>query len=1111
MNGKTRFTPLAAFLTILTVGLLATVISISGGRTIAKNGTARTPEETVRLLRAVNLPALRLAVKDLAGAYGAKYPKSAQYLAKIDQAEKSLPTVLDGVAKGDPSALTEADQIITLQREALLSNPLIDFDKMLLIRRGDKQLGLPQNWESNSSLPQAGYDNEIAVLSGFRDDPQLSTLIKPEGGRFVGDIDLHYNADRLLFSMPGDNGRWQIHEIRTDGTALRQLPLIHEPDVDNYDACYLPDGGVMFTSTAPFTGVPCVTGTAHVSQLYRLDNKGGIRRLSFGQDHDWCPTVLSDGSVMYQRWEYSDIPHYVARILFTMNPDGTGQREHYGSNSYWPNAMFYAKQTPNNPSRFVAIVGGHHDVPRMGELVLFDSTRGQREADGVVQRIPERGKQVKPIIRDELVRPSWPKFLHPYPVSDKYYLVSAQPTATSSWGIYLVDAFDNMLLIKETPGSALFQPVPIHKRPTPPVIPDRVVPSQKDARIVISDIYSGPGLKDVPRGTVKKLRLFTYNFAYHNMGGQVNRVGLDGPWDVKCIMGTVPVNSDGSAYFRVPANTPISVQPLDGEGKSLQLMRSWMTAMPGETLSCVGCHESQNTSLRNRAIRITSAKPADIKPWYGPTRGFSFRNEVQPVLDRYCVSCHNGNDTARPNFKDLPDVHPSGLDPGYNNGSHFPPSYIALRSYVRAATIESDIHLLDPYEYHADTTRLVRMLKKGHQGVKLNGEAWDRLVTWIDLNTPAMGSWSEIVGEKLVNETRFRRNAMNKLYSNLDTDLEVMPQTKAFANLPAVSVTASQPTMPRRGKSGTVAHSIVTDKSHSIVKTISLGSSEQLPVSYSLGSGVKLKLARIPAGTCTMGDETGNADERPATTVKISKPFLIGACEVTNEQYALFDPSHDSRLETGDFLRFSEQERGYPVNDPKQPVCRVSWNEAMAFCRWLSRKTGKHFTLPTEAQWEYACRAGSSAPLSYGEVGTDFSKLANLADSSLRKIDTFGWGLPSGAVPPWRPAIESVNDGYRVSAPVGIFPPNLWGLYDMHGNVAEWTRTLYRAYPYSDSDGRNDLTSQGDRVVRGGSWYDRPQDARSSYRAAYHPWQGVYDVGFRVVCEDAQASAVTRR
>jgi hypothetical protein len=974
---------------------------------------------------AAETEALRLAIEDLASTFPDRYRRADEFLGRL---------------KG----ITDEPGFHALQREALLANPLLAFDKLLVIRRAERQLGLPWNWEGNSSLPQTGYVNEIATLSLAG---ELRTLVRPEGGRFAGDVDLDFDAGHILFSMPGEGGRWQVFEAATDGTGLQQLPLIKEPDVDNYDACYLPDGDIIFSSTAPFTGVPCVTGSSHVSNLYRLDRRTGrTRRLTFDQEHDWCPTVLDDGRVLYLRWEYSDIPHFVSRILFTMNPDGTNQREFYGSNSYWPNSTFYARPIPGSSTKFVGIVSGHHDTQRMGELVLFDAARSRFEADGAIQRIPGRGKKVEAVIRDGLVGGSWPKFLHPWPLSDRYFLVSAKPTSTAKWGIYLADVFDNLVLLKEDAEGALLEPIPLRRRPHPPTIPSRVNPDSKDAVISISDVYAGPGLAGVPRGTVKALRLFTYHFAYHNMGGQVNRVGLDGPWDIKRIMGTVPVEADGSAHFRVPANTPISIQPLDADGQALQLMRSWMTAMPGEQLSCAGCHERQNSGPAVRRTIASSKPPADIRPWYGPTRGFSFRREVQPVLDRHCARCHA-------EYRDGPDVRPQAGDSGYNNGTAFPPSYIALKSFVRNATIESDMHLLDPGEFASDTTFLIQLLRCGHKDVKLDPESWDRLITWIDLNTPAHGTWHEIVGEKLVNHQRDRRREMLMRYAGIDEDPESM--VDRGTGIQPVSDTGKMPVPQPDQRPSTSAATIAPIASE--------GGALQHRV-LDLGAGITLDVIRVPA----------------------SRPYWLGRCEVSNRQFAQYDPAHDSRIEVGDFLQFSERERGYPMNQPDQPVLRISWEEAMSFCRWLSAKSGMKVSVPSGEQWELACRAGGATPMGYGAVESDFSKFANLADASFRFVDTLGWGLPSGAVPPWRPGITNVNDRFRVTAPIGSFAPNAWGVCDMHGNVSEWTLE-------EGVDGR--------RIVRGGSFADRPARATVESRLAYPSWRRVYNVGFRIACE----------
>ncbi len=982
--------------------------------------------------------------------------------------------VLRGLQAGQADAEADAGKLVNDVRTALLANPLLDFDRLLVVKRSVKtdRLALPQNWESNSSIRRNGIDNAIAVLSDLREDGELAVLQQPEGGRFVGDLALHFEGRKFMYSSIGRGGRWGVFEMAVQGGTPRQLDLIPDADVDNYTACYLPDESILFTSTAPFIGVPCVRGSSHVAHLYRYwPGTGKIRRLTFDQEHNWCPTVLPDGRVLYLRWEYSDLPHYVARILFTMNPDGTNQREYYGSGSYWPNAFFYAKPMPGHPRKVVGIVGGHHGVPRMGELVIMDPALGRYEADGVVQRIPGYGQKVQPVIKDNLVDDSWPKFLHPAPLNDKYIVVSCKPTRTAPWGIYLADVFDNLTLIREEPGYALLEPVPLQPSPRPPVIVDTVKEGQQTALMQIVDIYQGPGLKGVPRGAVKKLRLLTYNFSYQNIGGQVDRVGIDGPWDIKRIIGTVPVEADGSANFEVPANLPISMQPLDEKGRAIALMRSWTTAMPGEVQSCQGCHEKQNSGFTPGPARLAMRRPASkIEPFYGPLRGFAFDHEVQPVLDRHCVSCHNGQ----------PDTGGRTL-PDFRRGPHvfagekevkFPPAYVALKAYVRNPTAENDMHLLLPYEFHASTTELVQLLEAGHHGVRLDTESWDRLNTWIDLNTPAHGTWLEMVGQARMNNQQNRRRDLTKRYAGMDDDMEAVYPSPDQKPEPVKAVAAQTVAAPA---STPACEGWPFDRAEAGRRQ--QAKNEKLVMD--LGGGVQMAFARIPAGRFVAGGVAA-----PPRVVELPRDYWMSVFEVTNEQFARFRPDHDSRIEHGDFLQFSVEGRGKPLSEPRQPVCHVSFEEALAFCKWLSERTGRHVSLPSGDAWEYACRAGSATPMAYGSIDSDFSRLANLADVNLRNPR----GYRSGVIPEWRPAVTSINDGYWVSAPAGSYTPNAWGLYDMQGNVWEWT---------------TDTAADGFcRLARGGSWYVRPQRATVDSTLAYQPWQPVYDVGLRVMVAD---------
>ncbi|HRX80820.1 MAG TPA: hypothetical protein P5307_17240, partial [Pirellulaceae bacterium] len=320
--------------------------------------------------------ALRMAIEDLSNAFPDRYPDGDRFLNQLQSLWDKHDRLPPNSDKAKYAVIIE--QFETLQRDALLANPLLDFDRLLMIRRRADRLGLPLNFNGNADLDPTGYDNDLVALRLAKGE--VSTVFKPKGDQFIGDLELHYDADRLLMSIPDENGKWGVAELSLEHGRLTPLPLIEDDDVHNFDACYLPDERIVFSSTAPTIGVPCVGGRSKVANLYRREHDGRIRRLTNDQDHNWCPTVLNDGQLMYQRWEYADIAHAFTRLLFQARPDGSQQRELYGSNSFWPTAMFYARPIPNHPTQVVAVVGGHHEAPRQGELVIFDPAKGRHEA-----------------------------------------------------------------------------------------------------------------------------------------------------------------------------------------------------------------------------------------------------------------------------------------------------------------------------------------------------------------------------------------------------------------------------------------------------------------------------------------------------------------------------------------------------------------------------------------------------------------------------------------------------------------------------------------------------------------------------------------------------------
>jgi formylglycine-generating enzyme required for sulfatase activity len=514
--------------------------------------------------------------------------------------------------------------------------------------------------------------------------------------------------------------------------------------------------------------------------------------------------------------------------------------------------------------------------------------------------------------------------------------------------------------------------------------------------------------------------------------------------------------------------------------------------------------EPQNVSPPSRATLAGAKPPSEIEPWHGPERGFAFAREVQPVLDAYCVGCHDGR--ARPDGTAAADLRGTEMITDWTSdiaghadrsvGGKFSAAYAELHRFVRRPGIESDIHLLAPMEFHAEATELVQILRKGHYGVTLDAEAWDRIVTWIDLNAPYHGTWTEIAGEGAVKHAAARRRELLKRYAGVDEDPEAIP---AAARLTPPA--PSPPVLQAPAQAPPACPGWPFDAAEAQRRQ---GPKDQAVRTIDLGEGVTLDLVRIPAGEFIMGDPGGPPDERPASRVRIGRPFWLGRCEVTNEQFARLDPLHDSHVETMHGYQFGM--RGYPVNRVRQPAVRVSWNAAMAFCRRLSEKTGRRFTLPTEAQWEWAARAGAATPVPWGDLAADFSKHANLGDARLREfaLDTY---INVHVIPKpnkyddWVPKDGRFDDGGFVSVDVGGYRPNAWGLHDMHGNVGEWTRSLHRPYPYRE-DGRSEVAAPGRRVARGGSWYERPKRCTSSFRLAYAPYQPVFNVGLRVLMEE---------
>ena len=1052
-------------------------------------------------LKWLNMEAIRLAYEDMKRIEGFDAVK---YLPILTELEQQVKQGFGNIYSGDEAVLVNAEKAVANKRAILLANPLLNGDKILTVRyqlgNRDRRAMAPElgtqsnNWSNQESARRKGFNADIVELSNLRDEVQIRTIYKPDNTSSIADLKLHWDGDRAMFTQTMSDNRWNVFEVKLNNGDCKKLIDNPEPDLEFYDGTYLPDGRIIANSNIGYQGVPCVNGSDPVGNmvLYTPQSKN-LRRLTFDQDANWNPVIMNNGRVMYTRWEYTDLTPYYTRIVMNMNPDGTEQKALYGSGSMFPNSTFDVQPLPGYASAFVGIISGHHGVARSGRLILFDPAKARKGAAGMLQEIPHRNRPIVEEVKDRLVDGVWPQFIKPSPLNDTYFLVAAKLDKNDLWGIYLVDKFDNVTCLHKMEGEGYISPIAVRKTVTPPAIPDRVKLDDKQATVFIQDIYEGEGLKGIPRGTVKSLRLHAYEYAYVQTQSDHNWHGIQSGWDIKRMLGTVPVEEDGSVIFKIPANTPVSIQPLDKDGVAVQWMRSWLTGQPGEIVSCVGCHEDQNQIVIPKRVIASQKAPHALTPPEGGTRSFTFDLEVQPILDRACIACHNGEGKA------------FDLRGGKKDGRGYGTSYLNLHPYVHRQGGEGDMVVLYPYEYHPNTSELVRLLKKGHYNVQLTDAEWRKIYNWIDYNAPDKGYFNANVLKSFPYQGYDqieRRKQLTDKYAGgagVDWKKEIADYAAQLKNKGEI-----KPVMPK--KVSPVKEKVLKVKGWPFapdrVKEMLADEKETVKV-LEIAPGVQMTFVRIPAGEFVMGSYHGEPDTYPTTKVKIDKAFWMGELEVTNQQYNTIFPQHDSRYVDQQWK--DHVVPGYPANKPEQPVIRVSYNDAMEYCKILSQKTGLNITLPTEAQWEWACRGGSDEDFWFGNLNADFGKKDNLADVTTNKFAVSGVDpQPMSPESPWYkyytflPKAANVDDGSLVQVGGKKYEANPFGLYCMHGNVAEWTRSDYVPYPYKE----NPKKVSEYKVVRGGSYIERPKYSTAYSRKGFYPYQCVFNVGFRVIIED---------
>ena len=599
----------------------------------------------------------------------------------------------------------------------------------------------------------------------------VETLLDDPTG-VIRDPDVSRDGKRVLFSWKKslDQDDYHLYEMTLADRSTRQITF--GLGFADYEGVYLPNGDILFNSTRCVQTVDCFW--TEVSNLYTCGPDGRfLRRITHDQVHTNYPTVTWDGRVVYTRWDYNDRGQIYPQGLFQMRPDGTAQTECYGNNSWFPTAILHARAIPGT-TKLVAVFSGHHTIQK-GWLGLLDPSLGRQENAGAQLVAPVRPTASAKI---DAYGQKGDQFQYPYPINGEEFIVAFKPANSKDpFGLYWMHKDGRRELLAWDHAISCNQPVPIDNRPVPHETPTLADYQQESGAFFVQDVHHGPGLQGVARGTISKLRVVALHFRAAGAGYNTNKgeagaalastpVSIEGTWDVKEVLGTVPVAGDGSAFFKVPARTPVYFQALNEHNEAVQTMRSWAQVQPGEVFSCAGCHESKNSAppVARHAVALKGG-PRVLEPVPYGGRGFSFHREIQPILDKHCVQCHFLNEPDRmvsPSGAltiDHPDVvtAPEFMNYGTPKAGKpaafslqgapgtWSPAYRALanRRVTNWINVQSPPQMLPPHSAGAAKSPLMRMLREGHNGVVLSPEELERIACWIDLLVPCFGEYTE--------------------------------------------------------------------------------------------------------------------------------------------------------------------------------------------------------------------------------------------------------------------------------------------------------------------------------------------------------------------------------
>ncbi len=556
-----------------------------------------------------------------------------------------------------------------------------------------------------------------------------AVLIEDDQGTFR-DPAVHYDGKTILFSYrKGGTGPFHLYEIQSDGSGLRQLTF---GIYDDIEPCWLPNDSIMFVSGRARRYVQC--WVTQVATLYTCDRKGqNIRQISANVEHDNTPCVLQDGRVVFQRWEYVDRSQVHYHHLWSVNPDGTGQMVYFGN--MHPGGVFIDPQPLPGSNRLVFIHSPGHGRAEHSGTVCTVSDRNGPDDPHAIRVIHEASN-----LRD------------PWALSEMDFL------AAQDKRLVHLSGSGKMTTLYSHDGLELNEPRPLTPRKRERIIPERIDLSRTTGTLILTDATVGRNMAGVKKGQIRKLLILESLPKPINYTGSMEPTSYGGTFTLERVLGTVPVEEDGSAHFDVPANRALLLIALDRQGKAVKRMQSFLSVMPGEVTSCVGCHEDRRTdpgTAKTDQLLAMKRAPSRISPVSGIPDVFDFPRDIQPILNKHCVTCHN------PNKRD------GGMILTGDHGPVYSHSYYTLSAtYQFSDGRNMPESNYPPYGFGDAASPIMKMLRGEHHEVQLSKQEVETIRHWIHCGAPYIGTYAALI-QGMIGSTGYEESHFTAIDSRI--------------------------------------------------------------------------------------------------------------------------------------------------------------------------------------------------------------------------------------------------------------------------------------------------------------------------------------------------------